>query len=316
MGLEAVQVEHDDHVKKIFTAFPICFYQGLPQWKKVDGWTRIIIVASMGGKEQGRLARGTDRGDGMWVLFRLVLVILVAWGGAPVGVGAQETPSSGSLHPLRGAPFSDPARLMRMPPGWVEQPIVYDEWAKREKADLAITLDQQIHLMLWEPIQRYATSRGIRIVNQEGTCGISDGMLLRKQVDMGGFCCPPGQTERPPGLKHHTLGIAAKSFIVHPANPVDDLRVEQVRGIFQGKYRLWSELEGSGGAALPIRVIGRLHCKLRPGHWRLLMDKDSQFSPSMFEVGFISDVIHQVMTGAPDAIGYETLTVTIQHPVA
>lgn len=240
------------------------------------------------------------------LLLPWMLVVFLCCG-LTAGAGADELAADG-LHPLRGAPFSDPSQVMAMPPEWVNRPIVYDEWAKREQADLAITLDQQVYLMLWEPIQRYAKEKGIRIVNQEGTCGISDGMLLRKQVDMGGFCCPPGATERLPGLRHHTLGIAAKAFIVHPKNPVANLTVDEVRGVFQGKYRTWAEVAGSQGGNAPIRVIGRLHCKLRPGHWRLLMDRDINFSPAMFEVGFIADVIYQVMNQPADAIGYETLT--------
>ncbi|MDX1382328.1 MAG: phosphate ABC transporter substrate-binding protein, partial [Thermoanaerobaculia bacterium] len=46
----------------------------------------------------------------------------------------------------------------------------------------------------------------------------------------------------------------ALSVYVHPDNPVDDLSLEQLRGIFTGRVRSWSEV---GGAEARIRVWNR-----------------------------------------------------------
>ncbi len=158
-------------------------------------------------------------------------------------------------------------------------------------------------------IQQYARDTGIKVALQEGTCGTTESMLNRKRADIGGFCCPPAPSDRLPGLKFHTVGIASLAILVHPDNPVGDLTEEQVRAIFQGKYRRWTELPAAAGKKaldLPIRPVGRLHCKVRPGHWRLILDNEDLFSPRLMEVGTIPDMLSAV-AGYKGSIGYEVL---------
>jgi ABC-type phosphate transport system substrate-binding protein len=163
--------------------------------------------------------------------------------------------------------------------------------------------------MILPLIQKYAKQRGLKIAVKEGTCGISAGMLDRKAIDIGGFCCPPGRQDRLPGLRFHTLGIVAKAFLVHPENPVESVSAKELRDIFQGKLYRWSQLKTRNGKPGPqwvIRPIGRLHCPLRPGHWRLLLDNPDLFSPRLYEVGSMPDMIAQVST-TKGAIGWEVL---------
>lgn len=209
---------------------------------------------------------------------------------------------------LRGPAFSDPRQLASMPEAWVKRPIEYEEGAKKEKADVVITLDQQIFLMMGKQIAEYGKKKGINIVNQEGTCGISDGFMAKKRADLAGFCCAPDRQARLPGLKFYTLGVASKVFIVHPDNPVQNITLEQLRKVYQGEYTRWSEIAGMVGAPdIPLHVVGRLHCKARPGHWRLLLDHENMYSPRMKSVANIPDVVTEVMAN-PGSIGYETLT--------
>ncbi len=112
-----------------------------------------------------------------------------------------------------------------------------------------------------------------------------------------------------PGLKFHTLGIVAKAFLVHPENPVDNVSVKELRDIFRGKIRRWSELktkDGRPGPPLTIKPVGRFHCPLRPGHWRFLLDNENLFSPELYEVGSMPDMIAAVAANK-GAIGWETL---------
>ncbi len=239
---------------------------------------------------------------GAWILIGCL------WGGlffypgtSPVAVAA------GSDSPGKGIVFTDPARTVPMSVGWLKRSIRYSDWARG--ADLAVTLDQQIHAMLLPAVAEFARERGIKVQVRKGTCGTSSGLLIRKQVDMAGFCCPPGETDRLPGLRFHTLGIAAIVLVVHPDNPVNDLPLETVRAIFRGDRFRWSEIEvapGRKGPRLTIHPVGRLHCKLRPGHWRALLENADQFGLGMSEVGAIPDMIYQVLA-SPGAIGYETL---------
>ncbi len=52
----------------------------------------------------------------------------------------------------------------------------------------------------------------------------------------------------------HVVALDGIAIIVHPSNPVHDLTVELVRGIYQGKYTNWKEL---GGPDMKIVLISR-----------------------------------------------------------
>lgn len=208
---------------------------------------------------------------------------------------------------LSGPAFSNPRCINPKPKSWREAPIQYDYWAK--EADLALTLDQHLYSALSPLAKAFAREKGINIAVKEGTCGVSQGLLNRKRVDMAGFCCPPATTDRLPGLRFHTLGISALAIITHTDNPVDGLSSDQVREIFRGNVRRWDALSLPNGRQplqSPIWSVARLHCKVRPGHWRLILDREDQFSPSMNEVGSIPRMIQEVAT-YQDAIGYEVL---------
>ncbi|MEW6220998.1 MAG: substrate-binding domain-containing protein [Thermodesulfobacteriota bacterium] len=209
---------------------------------------------------------------------------------------------------LRGPAFSDPDDRLAMPEDWVARPIAYEPWDAG--ADLVINMDQDIYHTLWPQITRFGREHHLAIHLQEGTCSIAAGMLAKKTADMGGFCCPAGQEDRLPGLRFHTVGIVGIAFIVHPENPVEDVSADQLRRIFQGRIQRWSELTtpaGAKGPDWPIKLITRLHCPKRPGHWRLLLDHKGQFAATAFEVGSIPDMVGEVARSR-NAIGWEVLT--------
>lgn len=52
----------------------------------------------------------------------------------------------------------------------------------------------------------------------------------------------------------HIIGIDGLAIIVHPDNPVNDLSVQEIAGIFSGEYQDWAELGGRMG---PIHVYAR-----------------------------------------------------------
>ncbi|MEN8263334.1 MAG: substrate-binding domain-containing protein [Nitrospirota bacterium] len=222
-------------------------------------------------------------------------------------------PAAEPVDSMAGPAFTDSSEIMEMPEEWIRQPVKYEQSAG--DADLAITLDQHLYPACLPLIQEYAKVNGMKIFVNEGTCGISAGMISRKTVDIGGYCCSPGITDRLPGLRFHTIGISALALFVHPENPVEDITMEQARQIFAGEIYRWSELEskdGTKGPNLPIQPIGRLHCKLRPGHWRLLLDNQDLFSAALQEVGAIPDMISKVASNKR-AIGYEVLWNSIRY---
>lgn len=192
-----------------------------------------------------------------------------------------------------------------MPEGWKEQPVRYEP--EIGPADIVVTLDQHLYPLFADYIRKYAARQRIKVRVDEGTCGITAGKLARKTADIGGYCCPPGEADRLPGLRFHTVGIMPVAVVVHKDNPVEDMDIRQARELFNGKFYRWSEIKDLGGRrGLNIRIeaIGRLHCKLRPGHWRLLLDNEDLFSPNLTEVGTIPDMI-SLVARMPGAIGYE-----------
>ena len=242
------------------------------------------------------------------VLFCAALFVFIAAVLLPVFATAEDPSQS----ILRGEVFTDPAKKALMPEEWVKRPIRHE--AEAGKADVTVVMDQDIYRTLLPLIMKFEKENRLKISVMEGTCGIAAGKLAAKTADIGGFCCPAGEEDRLPGLRFHTLGIVAKAFFVHPDNPVDNLSTGQLRDIYRGKIRRWSDLKtkaGKPGPDLAIKAIGRLHCKTRPGHWRQLMEEKT-FSPRLYEVGSIPDMIAQV-AAARDAIGWEVLTMVDKY---
>jgi phosphate transport system substrate-binding protein len=209
------------------------------------------------------------------------------------------------LHKPSGAPsFTDPDVLSKVSKGWNNKPITYNKL--HADADLVVALGQQSYPLFHELIQKYAKKNNLKIVVKAGTCGITSGRLRKKSADIGAFCCPPSQSDRYPGLKFHSLGISPIALIVHPDNPLTNVSTAQAREIFQGGTKRWSELKATETSQFKhlIKPIARLHCKIRPGHWRGLLKNEDQFSPRLFEVGVISDMLSQVSRNT-GAIGWE-----------
>lgn len=203
----------------------------------------------------------------------------------------------------KGDPFTNPAMQLKMPAGWNTQPIKYGKEAKG--ADLVISFGQQTYPALHKLVEQYGKDHHMKIVIQSGTCGISAGKLLRKSLDSGTFCCPPGTKDRLPGLEFHTLAISALSVFVNAKNPVDNITTNEARRIFRGKIRNWSELKSGKSFDNPIRPHARLHCKKRPGHWTLLLKNQESFSPILKEVGVIPDLVAKVGQ-LEDSVSIET----------
>ncbi|MDH4317336.1 MAG: hypothetical protein OEV64_03010 [Desulfobulbaceae bacterium] len=201
--------------------------------------------------------------------------------------------------------FSDPGHTVPETKEWREKKLQRPDWAAG--ASMAIALDQHLYHVYKPIIDEFAEKKNIKIAVMEGTCGVTSGLLIKKQVDMGGYCCPPGHMDRLPGLRFHTVGIGGLALIVNKANDMTNITLEQARDVFKGKIYRWTELDPASsltGNDSMIRTIGRLHCKHRPGHWRLLLSNEDLFSPRMKEVGTIKDMM-SIVAENKGAIGYE-----------
>ncbi|MBF0399508.1 MAG: substrate-binding domain-containing protein [Magnetococcales bacterium] len=196
---------------------------------------------------------------------------------------------------LKGPPFSNPDDITPKPAAWQQQPVRYRP--QDAGLDVTLLLDQNIYPGLLPLVQEFARAKQWNVAVHEGTCGPAAEGILRKEVDIGGSCCPTAKEDRLPGLRWHTVGISPMAMLVNAADPIDNLTSDQVRDIFQGKLTRWAQIPTIGdkiSAATLIRPITRLHCKFRPGHWRLILDNEELFGPRVSEVGTIMDVAASV----------------------
>ncbi len=202
---------------------------------------------------------------------------------------------------LIGEAFSAPDLTQEMDNEWKSKTIEYNDSDKG--ADIVLSLNQQFYEYIEPYVKQYAAENGLKVIVKRGTCGLSAGMLSAKTIDIGAFCCPPGRTDRLPGLQFHTLGIHPLAFLVHPDNPIENVSLGQLREVFKGDIVDWAELGWDNGR---IEPVVRLHCKKRPGHWRLLLDNEDLFATSVREVGTISDMFSLIET-QETTIGYEVI---------
>ena len=130
---------------------------------------------------------------------------------------------------------------------------------------------------------------GIQAV-QEGRCDI--GLSSRALKD----------EEKASGLQETVLAYDGIAMIVNPANPVEDLTLEQIADIYTGKITNWSEL---GGSDSEIVLIGReAGSGTRSGFEEIVEVKDlCQYRQELSSTG---DVITTVAQN-PGAIGYASL---------
>lgn len=217
------------------------------------------------------------------------------------------------VHQHSDAPtFSDPSVLSIVSKSWRNKAFKHDDL--HFDADLVVALGQQSYPIFHNLILEYAKKNQLKIAIKQGTCGITAGRLRRKSVDIGAFCCPPAKSDRLPGLKFHSLGISPIALIVHPDNPLENMSSKQARDVFKGVSTRWSQLDNKQEKKSQhiIKPIGRLHCKIRPGHWRGLLKNEDQFSPRLFEVGVIPDMISQVSRNT-GSIGWEVPLMVSYH---
>lgn len=217
------------------------------------------------------------------------------------------------IHEHMGAPtFSNPDIFSEVDKDWKNKPFKHDK--AHADADLVVALGQQSYPIFHKLIREYAEKNQLNIIIKPGTCGITAGRLRKKSADIGAYCCPPARSDRLPGLEFHSLGISPIALIVHPDNPMSNITSKQAREVFKGASTRWSQLDKkqTNNFQHLIKPIGRLHCKIRPGHWRGLLNDEDQFSPRLFEVGVIPDMISQVSRNT-GSIGWEVPLMVSYH---
>lgn len=105
---------------------------------------------------------------------------------------------------------------------------------------------------------------------------------------------------RYPDLVSTVIGNDGIAVIVHPANTVGPLTLEEIKGIYQGRYTNWNEL---GGPDLAIVVVGRDSASgTREFFHEKVMDKED-FVAGQLEKNS-NGAVKQTVAQTPGAIGY------------
>lgn len=127
--------------------------------------------------------------------------------------------------------------------------------------------------------------------------GCNAGIKTAKQATLthetfGFVCCPLSDDEvREQQIKVYPLAHEPILILVNRENPVDNLSSEQVSAIFRGDITNWKQV---GGYDKPIVVVTRLHCKDRPGHWKLILPHEKEFRQQRLNVKSAAAMVQRV----------------------
>ncbi|MDH3998807.1 MAG: substrate-binding domain-containing protein, partial [Desulfuromonadales bacterium] len=196
--------------------------------------------------------------------------------------------------------FGDSTYIKAMPEPWLAQEVTPP--AHVGTADVFMTIPYHLYDLLAPKVETFAQQQNLVVKTKRVSCSTSSLMLLRKEVDIAGFCCTPSDNDRLPGVKFHTVAIAPVAILLNEQNSVNNLSPDQIERVFRGEIVNWAQL---GGADLLIQPVVRMHCRTRPGRWRPYGDPE-ELSPNVISVGAINDDL-EFIARTTGSIGYEPL---------
>lgn len=138
-----------------------------------------------------------------------------------------------------------------------------------------------------ELAERYG-ERGGRIVVHGGGCDDGIVAVRRGAADFGGLCCPVKGSSAG-GMPWLPVARDLKAVVVHPANPVSSIGMEELRGVARGAIGRWKTL---GGEDKPIALIIRKHC---PDYLEPVRDVLLKNRPDWSPKGLFVDTDEQIV---------------------
>ncbi len=122
-----------------------------------------------------------------------------------------------------------------------------------------------------------------------------------------GFSSRELKQEETQGVEYKTIALDGIALVVNPSNNVENLTLEQIKGIFTGEIKNWSEL---GGTDAEIVVVSREN----GSGTRSAFEEIAKIGDLLTEKAIIKSGNGEVasyVTGEPNAIGY-TSFVTLE----
>ena len=98
----------------------------------------------------------------------------------------------------------------------------------------------------------FTADTAIRVHIEGGNTGPGISALLNGKVDMAGAGRILTEAEKNQGLVEHFLGWDVLAVVVHEQNPLENLTLDQLQGIFSGGITNWQDVDG---LANPIVVV-------------------------------------------------------------
>jgi phosphate transport system substrate-binding protein len=146
--------------------------------------------------------------------------------------------------------------------------------------------------------QYMSTNRGSVVQVNGGGSGTGIAALINGTVDLAMASRPMEDDEkakarqsRGSDVVEHPVALDALGIFVHSTNPVKELTIAQVKDIFQGKTKNWSEL---GGGNAPIVLYGRESSSGTYDYFREHVLAKEDFSPTVQTLQGTAAIINAV----------------------
>jgi phosphate transport system substrate-binding protein len=140
----------------------------------------------------------------------------------------------------------------------------------------------------------------IHVQGGGSTTGVQAAMSGAAQIGMASRPLTPDEASRVTGIVVARDGIAV---VLHPTNPVSDLRLEQVRAIYAGEIRSWRSF---GGRDVAITVITREEGSGTRAAFETLVMGSRRIAPFAL-VQDSTGAVRQMVASDPAAVGYVSL---------
>lgn len=149
--------------------------------------------------------------------------------------------------------------------------------------------------------------RGATVQVNGGGSGTGIAALINGTIDMAMASRPMSEKEKRQAAKNrgaevieHPIALDALAVFVNASNPVQQLTIAQIREIFQGKVKNWSEV---GGPNAPIILYGRESSSGTYDYFREHVLEKGDFAPAVQTLQGTAAIINAVGQDR-NAIGY------------
>lgn len=221
------------------------------------------------------------------VLAIVLMLVLAGCGGAPASQPATTAPDTTATEPAAASG------------GEEGQPAAPAEGGSSVRLTFAgSTTVQPLAEKLGAVYQQQNPGMELEIGAGGSRVGIE--AVQQGNADIGMASRELKEDEQTPGMDVHQIAIDVLAIIVHPSNPVNDLSLEQLRGIYEGTITNWNEV---GGPDVPIvPVIRELSSGTRGAFDEIVLDDGEPTASAVSQV--TAGEVHTYVAETEGAIGY------------